>query len=202
MIKNRYKKFFIASIVFGFVISIVSLAGEFKFIDDKLYFNNGTKNELSEGWIWVISTDSVPYKYFVHEAFVLTDIPTLDGNKLDKKGRLIVDGQLATASEITADMFRETNWDKFSGSYHISELESTSHEIQKFGQFEWPVKVTEVDNGISITWNGLYKGTEIFKKSNTVFSLESKEGSFIDVIDENNFRLVFDTGEEATVVKN
>ena len=201
---NRFRnQNLILAIVFANIfLSFVTFAGEFKIIDEKLYYNTGTKDELEEGWNWIISTDSVPYKYFVHEGFALADIPTLDGNKLDQYGRLIENGILATISEITDDMYRETNWDNFVGSYHITQLEDTSHEIQNFGQFEWPVKVSEVEEGISITWNGLYKGNEIFVKSNTVFSLESKNSMYIDVIDENNFRLIFDTGEEATVVKN
>lgn len=201
---NRFRnQNLIFMIVFAnIILSFVTFAGEFKIIDEKLYYNTGTKDELEEGWNWIISTDSVPYKYFVHEGFVLADIPTLDGNKLDQYGRLIENGILATTSEITDDMYRETNWDSFVGSYHITQLEDTSHEIQQFGQFEWPVKVSEVDEGISITWNGLYKGNVIFVKSDTVFSLESKNSMYIDVIDENNFRLIFDTGEEATVVKN
>ena len=197
-----HKKVLITIIILSLLLPFVSFAGEFKIINDQLFYNTGTKEDLKEGWVWIIATNNEAYKYFVHENFVLTDIPTLDGNKLDKKGRLIIDGKIATASELTSDMYRETNWDSFNGSYHITELESTSHEIQKFGQFEWPVKVTEVDEGISITWNGLYKASEIFKMSDTVFSLESKEGNFIDVIDENNFRLVFSSGEEAKVIKN
>lgn len=196
------RKIILTSIIVSMILSFCTFAGEFKIIDDKLFYNTGTKEDLQEGWVWIVGTDSEAYKYFVHENYILTDIPTLDGNKLDKRGRLIIDGKLATISDITDDMYRETKWDKFGGSYHITELESTSHEIQKFGQFEWPVKVTEVDNGISITWNGLYKASEIFEMSDTVFSLASKEGNYVDVIDENNFRLVFSTGEEAKVIKN
>ena len=200
-IMNKYKAILIIGILISVLSSFLSFAGEFKLIDDKLYFNNGTKNELSEGWLWIIGTDSVAYKYFVHEGFVLRDIPTLDGNVLDKKGRLIENGKLATASLITDTMFVETNWDKFGGNYHIAELEDTSHNIQKFGQFEWPVKVTDTGDGYIITWNGIYKGTETFYISDTVFSMASKEGTYIDVIDENNFRLVFSSGEEAMVVR-
>ena len=196
-----YNKILIVCMICSILISNLIFAGEFKIIDDKLFYNTGTKEDLQEGWVNIIGTDSVSYRYYVYDNYILTDIPTFDGNRLDKRGRLLIDGKLATAS-ITNDMYRETNWDNFTGNYHIVELEDISHEIQKFGQFEWPVKVAEVDDGISVTWNGLYKGTEIFEMSDTVFSLSSKKGNFIDVIDENNFRLIFNTGEEAKVIKN
>ena len=198
----KLKTMFITSIIISLLLSFLSFAGEFKIIDEKLYYNTGTQDELPEGWVWIVATDNEVYKYFVHENYILTDMPTLDGNKIDKNGRLIENGVLATKSDISDIIYKETNWDNFYGSYHVNIFVKADKTYQNFGQFEWPVKVAETDKGISIAWNGIYKGNEIFTKSDSHYSLESKSGIFIDVIDENYFRIIYDNGDEALVVRN
>lgn len=196
----KIKKTIIVSLLLSLLTTNLFYAGEFKYIDDKLYFHSGTKDEIN-GWTWIVSTDSQAYLYFLTNGYVFTNVVSPDGYSLDEKGRYVLNGVLATSSIILDEMYKETNWDNFNGSFHVSKLIKTDSTIQEFGQYEWPVKVSEDNEGISIAWNGLYKDNQIFEKSNE-YSLQSRQGTYINVIDENNFTMLLESGEELIVIKN
>lgn len=198
---KNYIKSITYILIFTLFFNITTFAGEFKILNDMLYFNNGTKSE-STGLTWIMNaTESIAYCYYLNQGFLLINQTSPDGYVLDEEGHLIVDKVVATKSELEDNMFKETNWDEFRGSYRITKLLKNDEVIQEFGQFEWPVKVSEDDKGYFISWNGRYIGSDVFYKNDALYSLESRKGNLVDVIDENNFRLIFKNGEIAIVEK-
>ena len=164
-------------------------AGEFNWQPDgRLYYNTGEDSSYN-GWAWILRNDGLARCYYLYDnGYVMTNRWTPDGYQVGPDGAWMVNGQEVTRSYENG-MRRETNWFAFGGQYHVRSLQYNTGAVEYYNGSEWPIRIEAATNGFTLVWND---GTrQWFVPENGMYSYISSDGTLIDVIDENNFRIIW-----------
>ena len=175
-------------------------AGEFNWQPDgRLYYNTGEPSSYN-GWAWIQrSSDGLARCYYLYDnGYVMTNRWTPDGYQVGPDGAWMVNGQEVTRPYING-MGRETNWYSFGGNYHVRSLQYTSGAVDYYNGNEWPLYIESATTGFTLVWND---GTrQWFVPENGMYSYVCSDGTLIDVVDENNFRIIWDGDVIYTVTR-
>lgn len=176
------------------VLSMTVQAGEF--IDQgngRIYYDTGEAFDYS-GWHWIMRTDGLARCYYFSNGYVWQNTRTPDGCQVDDTGAWIENGQVMTKSTYEAGMGRETNWWNFGGEYSIRQLQYEDGTFDNYIPGEWPIRVDGEQNGIWLVWTGSDGSRQWFTSEGYMYSYICTDGTLLDVIDENNFRILWPGG--------
>lgn len=181
------------------VMAMTSFAGEFiQHSDGRTYYNTGDWGSYN-GWHWIMRTDGLARCYYFDDGYIWGSPYTPDGYRINEQGEWMENGQVVTKSAFEAGMGRETNWGAFTGNYNIRALQDSSGNVTNFGPGEWPIRVDSGTSGFNLVWND---GTrQWYYPENYQYSFKCDDGTLIDVIDENNFRIIDVNGSVSTVTR-
>ncbi len=198
---KRFITFTMAALAAVSILSISSYAGEFiTQSNGRIYYNTG-EPDYYRGWKWIMRTDGLARCYYFDDGYVWTSPYTPDGYQINDAGEWVQNGQVVTKSAYEAGMGRETNWLAFDGYYHVRSLQYSDGDIAYYGPAEWPIRVESAQTGFTLVWTGGDGSRQWFTPENTMYSYICSDGTLLDVIDENNFRIIWPDGAIYTVTR-
>lgn len=173
------------------VMAMTAFAGEFiQHSDGRTYYNTGDWAPYT-GWHWIMRTDGVARCYYFDDGYVWQSRYTPDGYQLNEAGEWVENGQVVTKTSFESGMGRETNWNAFSGNYYIRTLYTSDGQTIQNGE-TWPIRVESAAEGFTLVWHDGVR--QWFTPENYQYSFKCSDGTLIDVIDENNFRIIDTNG--------
>ena len=173
------------------VMAMTVFAGEFiQHSDGRIYYNTGDWAPYT-GWHWIMRTDGLARCYYFDDGYLWQNRFTPDGYQLNDAGEWVVNGEAVTKSSFESGMGRETNWNAFGGNYHVRTLYTNDGQTWQYGN-EMPIKIETSANGIYVVWEDGQR--QWFTSENYQYSFKNSDGALMDVIDENNFRLIDPNG--------
>ena len=189
---NRMKKIFkLAAAVLLAVsaLSLTSFAGEFiTQSDGRVYYDTGEAFDF-DGWHWIMRTDGLARCYYFSNGYVWPYTYTPDGYMVNSEGEWVDNGQVVTRSTYES---KETDWYAFEGLYHVRQLNYASGAIDRYNATEWPIRIVGAQEGATLVWND--GSTQWFVPEGHSYSFACSDGTLLDVVDENNFRILWPDG--------
>ena len=182
-----------AALAATMAFSTAAYAGEWEIISGRKYFNTGYDWNYN-GWMWLIKPGSPCYCYYFENGFALTNTRTPDGYYVDSEGVWVENGKRMTKPVDFATMGRETDYIKFGGNYYVSQLQYSGGASDYYNPNEFPVRIDSDRDGFNLVWTGSDGSSQRFYSANSEYSFRCDDTTLIDVIDEDNFRVLWPDG--------
>ncbi len=173
------------------MMTTASFAGEFINNGGSVYYNTGENNNLN-GWHWIMRTDGLARCYYFTDGYMWYNQYTPDGNYVNGSGEWVLNGQVVTKSVWEAGMEIETNWNNFSGNYSICYIYRSNGTVEQYAPGALVLKIIPDTYGC---WLDYGNELQWFTSEDQYYSFVADDGTLIDVINENYFRLIYPDGE-------
>ncbi|MCR5008568.1 MAG: hypothetical protein K6A76_08330 [Oribacterium sp.] len=174
------------------MMSIASFAGEFIGSGSNVYYDTGEDNNLN-GWHWIMRTDGLARCYYFTNGFLWIDSYTPDGYYVDNAGEWVQNGQVMTKYAWENGMELETNWYNFGGAYSVLTIYRADGTVEQYAPGQLVLSIIPDTYGCWLDYGSERQWFTSIEDG--YYSFSAADGTLIDVINENYFRLISTDGE-------
>lgn len=195
------KKAFIIIIASAFAVTAAFAspvsAGEWKTINGRRFYNTGYETDYN-GWKWLIKDGMPCYCYYFENGYAVTNGKTPDGYDVDEDGVWVENGQHVSRRVDFETMGKVTDFIKFGGSYSVTKAKLADGTESTYEKGAFPIRLDSDRDGFTLVWTGSGHPDQRYYNPNSEYSFQCNDGTLMDVMDEDHFRIIMTDGTEYT----